>query len=138
MRESHLVTRFYDIDAANERLAEVRPLLESLRSDRDEVAALQAEVQRQRAGNGSERHAEEVRDAEGEVRALVARMERAVAQIVAWDVTLRDIATGLIDFPALVSGRPVWLCWRLGEGDIAWWHETTEGFSARKPLAELT
>ena len=57
-----------------------------------------------------------------------------VARLVEWDVTLRDISAGLIDFPALANGRPVWLCWRLGEGDIAWWHNTDEGFSARKPL----
>ena len=50
---------------------------------------------------------------------------------------LRDISSGLIDFPALANGRPVWLCWRLGEGQIAWWHATDEGFSARKPLEDL-
>jgi hypothetical protein len=64
-------------------------------------------------------------------------MELAVAQIEAWSVTLRDIGSGLIDFPALVSGRPVWLCWRLGEGDIDYWHEFDSGFSTRRPIADL-
>ena len=49
-----------------------------------------------------------------------------------------QIETGLIDFPALVTGRQVWLCWRLGEGDVDWWHELDEGFGGRRPLSELT
>jgi hypothetical protein len=65
-------------------------------------------------------------------------MTESVAQIDAWGITLRDISTGLIDFPALANGRPIWLCWRLGEGPIEWWHEHDTGFSGRQPLAELT
>jgi hypothetical protein len=53
-------------------------------------------------------------------------------------ITLREIETGLIDFPALANGRQIWLCWRLGEGDIASWHELGDGFSGRRSLADLT
>lgn len=131
------MTRFYGIDEANERLAELRPLLERLRTDRDAVAAEQADLIRFRAGNGSSRHAEELGEREERIRDIVHRMQQAVTQIEEWDVTLRDIDTGLIDFPALVNGRPVWLCWRLGEDDIGWWHELTTGVAGRRPLAEL-
>ena len=132
------VPRFYDIEAANARLTELRPLLEALRADRDEVADAQRELVRVRQTDGNREHAEELADREEALRAIVKRMERAVAQIDAWDVTLRDIETGLIDFPALASGRPIWLCWRLGEDGIAWWHEQNAGFDGRKPLLELT
>ena len=54
-------------------------------------------------------------------------------RIDAWGVTLRDIDTGLVDFPALANGRPIWLCWRLGEGEIAWWHELEAGSPAADP-----
>jgi hypothetical protein len=131
------MARYYDIDAANARVEEVRPLLEQLRDDRDEIARAQAELTRFRQSNGSSDHAGELARREQEIRDLVRRMEAAVVQIDAWDVTLRDITTGLIDFPALVNGRPVWLCWRLGEGNISWWHEYESGFSGRLPLAEL-
>jgi hypothetical protein len=131
------VTRFYGIDEANERLAELRPLLEGLRTDRDAVAAEQADLVLFRAGNGSSRHAQELEEREERIRDIVRRMQQAVTRIEEWDVTLRDIDTGLIDFPALVNGRPVWLCWRLGEDDIGWWHELTTGVSGRRPLAEL-
>ena len=130
--------RFYDIDQANERLEQLRPLLERLRADRDAVAEAQAELVRVRGTNGSVEHAAELREREQRVRGLVRRMKQAVEQMEAWDVTLRDIGTGLIDFPALANGRPIWLCWRLGEDRIGWWHEHDAGFDARKPLLELT
>ena len=41
---------------------------------------------------------------------------------------------GLVDFPAEREGRRVYLCWRLGEDDVAWFHEVTTGFSGRQPL----
>jgi len=132
------VTRFYDLDAASARLGEVRPLLEGLRRDRDRVAALQAELLAFKGTNGNASHAEEVGRREREIATTVRHMEGTVHQLDEWDVTLRDIGTGLIDFPALVAGRPIWLCWRLGEEGIGWWHETTEGFASRKPLSELT
>jgi hypothetical protein len=131
------MVRYYDIDAANARIREVRPLLQQLRDDRNEIAEAQAELARFRQSNGSSDHAKELAQREQRVRELVRRMEAAVAQIDAWSVTLREITTGLIDFPALVSGRPIWLCWRLGEDDIEYWHEYDSGFSSRQSLAEL-
>ena len=131
------MTRFYDIDAANARLAQVRPILEQLRRDREELAAAQAEVERARRRNGSAEHARELRDRRARLRDLVRRMKDAVEQIDGWDITLRDIESGLVDFPALASGRQIWLCWRLGEAEIGWWHELETGFSARKPLVDL-
>jgi hypothetical protein len=71
------------------------------------------------------------------MQGLVDQMQAAVGRLDEWDVVLRDIQTGLIDFPALVAGRQVWLCWRLGEGPIEWWHELDAGVAGRTPLSEL-
>jgi hypothetical protein len=49
-------------------------------------------------------------------------------------IILRDPETGLVDFPGDRDGRRVLLCWRLGEDDVAWYHETGGGFAGRKPL----
>jgi hypothetical protein len=120
------VTSYYDLAQANERVAELRPILAALRDDRDTIASAQ-------------RHVDSIREPEVEARVTqtVRRMESAVRQIDAWGISLRDIGTGLIDFPALVNGRPIWLCWRLGEDDIAWWHELEAGVAGRRPLIEL-
>ena len=48
--------------------------------------------------------------------------------------TARDPATGLIDFLSELDGEDCYLCWRLGEEDIGYWHGTDEGFGNRKPL----
>lgn len=133
------MARYFGIDEAMERLRDLQPLLEQLRADRDRVAEIQRDLERDRETNGNADPAREVADLEDDVRRLVRRMQASVAQIDAWGVTLRDISTGLIDFPALASGRPIWLCWWLGEGDrIGWWHESNTGFDSRQPLTELT
>ena len=130
---------YYSIDEANGRIAEIRPLLERLRADRDAIAIAQQDQQLRAATNGSAEHASEVAETDARIRAMALRMRSTVTQLVEWDVELRDIGTGLIDFPALANGRPIWLCWRLGEPeDIRWWHELDTGFDGRQPLAELT
>ena len=129
------VTSYYDISAANDRLADLRPLLVGLRRDRDEVALTQLRLAELVGDDGDEGTL--VNEQRRVLKATVGRMEAAVRQIDAWGVTLRDIGSGLIDFPALANGRPVWLCWKLGEGDIAWWHELQAGVAGRRPLIEL-
>ncbi len=130
---------YYAIDEANARLAELRPLLEALRADRDAIALAQQDQQLRAATNGSADHASELAETDARIRTMAVRMRATVTQLVEWDVELRDIGTGLIDFPALANGRPIWLCWRLGEPEqIRWWHELDTGFDGRQPLAELT
>jgi hypothetical protein len=130
---------YYSIDEATARLAEIRPLLEQLRTDRDAIALAQQDQQLRAATNGSSDHASEVAATDALIRTMAVRMRATVTQLVEWDIELRDIGTGLIDFPALANGRPIWLCWRLGEPeDIRWWHELDTGFGSRQPLAELT
>jgi hypothetical protein len=142
------VTSFYSIEQANARLPEVEELLGRLIDDRRQLVALRdlAAERLATAGRTSDRR-ERLDDAAGddELRAIrlrmqgvIDQMQAAVGQLDAWDVALRDIPTGLVDFPALANGRQIWLCWRLGEGDIEWWHEHDAGVAGRQPLAELT
>jgi hypothetical protein len=49
-------------------------------------------------------------------------------------IVVRDIETGLVDFPTVRDGEAAWLCWRLEDPDLAFWHTTREGFSSRRPL----
>ena len=80
----------------------------------------------------------EVRILRLRMQGVIDRMQAGVARIDELGVTLREIETGLIDFPALASGRQIWLCWRLGEGDVETWHELGDGFSGRQALVDLT
>ena len=49
-------------------------------------------------------------------------------------VLVQDFDTGLCDFPHQRDGKVVYLCWKLGEEKIAWWHDVNTGFSGRQPL----
>jgi hypothetical protein len=80
----------------------------------------------------------EVRVLRLRMQGVIDRMQAGVARIDELGITLREIETGLIDYPALASGRQIWLCWRLGEGDVEWWHELGDGFTGRQALADLT
>jgi hypothetical protein len=53
-------------------------------------------------------------------------------------VELKDLDTGLIDFPAMKFSEPVYLCWKLGEEEVLYWHGTSEGFRGRKLLRPET
>ncbi len=143
---------FYTLDRANAQLAEVRGILEDLQARRRELVTLR---DRLHAASGAEVPGgrgslvdEALTDASAgtpessqvlaaRMQAVIDQMQAAVERLDGRSITLRDIETGLIDFPALVNGRQVWLCWRLGEDDVAWWHELTAGVAGRKPLVEL-
>ena len=131
------MTSYYDLAAANERVAELRPLLTELRDDRDSIAAAQARLEQLSSEGSAADLADELKRERAAMTETVRRMEAVVRQIDAWGVTLRDIGTGLVDIPALANGRPIWLCWQLGEDDIAFWHELDAGIAGRKPLIEL-
>jgi hypothetical protein len=133
------VPAYYDLAAANERVRELRPLLTALRDDRYVIVAIRARLEQLEAHDGADgEQAQAGRELERDrLTDIVRRMERSVRQIDAWGISLRDIVTGLVDFPALASGRPIWLCWKLGEDEIAFWHELDAGIAGRKPLIEL-
>jgi hypothetical protein len=66
----------------------------------------------------------------------VQRVKDSLAEIDAAGVQVKDLDIGLLDFPCLVDGQTVLLCWKLGEAGITHWHGTTEGFAGRKPVDE--
>ena len=134
------MTTFFDIDAANQALEEVGPLLATLADQRAELIRLRDRTLAAHAsatGGGPDLDPEEAQRIRLRMQGIVDQMAAAVARIDALGITLRDIEHGLIDFPALVSGRQVWLCWKLGEDDIGFWHAIDTGFESRRPLAEL-
>jgi hypothetical protein len=49
-------------------------------------------------------------------------------------VQVKDLEQGLLDFPSVMDGKPILLCWKMGEPAIAHWHTEQEGFAGRKPL----
>jgi hypothetical protein len=50
------------------------------------------------------------------------------------DIVVRDLERGLVDFPAVIDGREVYLCWLLDEPSVTHWHGVESGFAGRRPL----
>ena len=61
-------------------------------------------------------------------------LKDALTSLQAIGCQLKDLETGLIDFPTLYRGKEVYLCWRLGEPGIAFWHHIEDGFQGRKSI----
>jgi hypothetical protein len=150
--ESRPMARFYDIDDANALLPELGTIVGVLGEQRTELVRLRDDVLAAgspggqgtpTAVGGSAGSADgppissELRLTRLRMQGLIDQMAAGVARIDAMGLTLRDIERGLVDFPALVSGRQVWLCWQLGETSIGWWHGLDTGFDGRRALAEL-
>ena len=66
-----------------------------------------------------------------------ARLRDTVHRIAHHGCLLKDLDTGLVDFPCWIEGRPVYLCWKLGEPRIQYWHNMDEGFTGRKPIDKM-
>jgi hypothetical protein len=62
------------------------------------------------------------------------RFSRGLSQIDAWGVIVRDLDTGICDFPALRDGREVYLCWQVDESEVGHWHAAETGYPSRLPL----
>ena len=62
------------------------------------------------------------------------RVKDAVAEVDATGVQVKDLDIGLLDFPCMVDGDVVLLCWKLGEKGITHYHGTNDGFAGRKPI----
>ena len=132
-----MAPRYFTLSEANELLAEVRPLAESLvehRRGMREAAEGRARLTARIAGNGGDLDPQEP----GELDEEFERESQAVAQAAAGlqrlGVLVKDLDTGLVDFPARHNGEDVLFCWQLGEDEIAHWHGVDEGFAGRKPL----
>jgi hypothetical protein len=144
------MSRFYDIDAANATVPELERIIGVLREQRSELVRLRDEVLTAESegkpsgsgggsgsGSGEATTSSDLRTIRLRMQGLIDQMAAGVARIDKLGLTLRDIERGLVDFPALVSGRQVWLCWQPGETTIGWWHDLEAGFDGRRPLAEL-
>ncbi len=65
----------------------------------------------------------------------VAQIKDALDKIQATGCVVKDLDSGLVDFPTIINNEEVYLCWRLGEDRIRFWHRQDEGFSGRKPIS---
>ncbi|MDP9372490.1 MAG: DUF2203 domain-containing protein [Chloroflexota bacterium] len=126
--------RYFTVEEANALLPDLRMVLIAFRAGRRQITEDRAEL----AGlgelpklNGQTARASELAERiANEVHAIREGLEG----LTALGVEVKDLDSGLVDFPHWREGRVVYLCWRLGEERIAFWHDLDAGFRGRQPL----
>jgi hypothetical protein len=124
--------RLFTLDEANALLPRLRVLLTELRQAVEELIALEgaAEPRGQVRRNGHH--------SSGNVlerqQVLQETVQRLIGEVQELGVELKDPRTGLIDFTSRREGQVVYLCWKLDEAEIAFWHPLDTGFAGRQPI----
>ena len=96
--------------------------------------AIQATAQRVSLMGGMIVNRDQAIDARDRREAVAVNLRSAIEQMEEFGCVVKDLDTGLIDFPTLFRGVEVYLCWKLGETKIGFWHGVEEGFSGRKAI----
>lgn len=132
--------RTFTLDEAHTLLPVLESLLRASISGKKLMEEIDAEMQSltQRIFLNGGTHVDVIATARRKAERAKAeqRAKDALAEIDSIGVQVKDIDTGLLDFPCVVEGRVVLLCWRMGETSITHWHGTQEGFAGRKPIDE--
>jgi hypothetical protein len=121
--------RHFTREEANALLPQLTAMLDRLRDAKDDLTDEEAHEALSEAApsNGGGDEGKQVGVGFLEVRRLLETIEQS-------GIVLRDIDRGLVDFPALLDDHEVYLCWELGEDDVAFWHELETGYGGREPL----
>jgi hypothetical protein len=104
---------FFTPDQANEALPEVRRIVERVIEIKKEADS---------------------KNDEDTIGKTMQRLQKEIQKLEELGCVLKDMTTGLVDFPAVRLGTRVWLCWKAGEDSVIFWHGLNEGFAGREPV----
>ncbi len=133
--------KYFTVAEANNTLPLVRAIVQDITHLAHELRERHERLARLKPSDRfrlSDAHEEELQQVRRELERGQERMEEYVQELTQLGVELKDYFTGLVDFPSLMNGRPVYLCWRLGEPEVAHWHELEAGFAGRQKLPSCT
>jgi hypothetical protein len=123
----------YTLDEARVLLPQIRGTLLQLAIERRRADASHDELHRRLRHETNGDPADQAR-LEATTEELRARVRDLLDHLESLGVVLRDLDAGLVDIPTVRDGEPAWLCWRLADPELGYWHTTREGFSTRRPL----
>lgn len=129
--------KLFTLDEAEALLPSLRDALAEMQRCKREIDAARtalAEVAGHSSGNGHLTNQDELAATRRRAEALVDELNTHLAAINEQGIEVKDLEAGLLDFPSEQDGRVVYLCWRIGEDRITWWHELDAGFAGRQPL----
>lgn len=134
------MSRYFTLKEAESLIPAISECLQAAIEAKSQVGAIDNEMQELAARicmvGGSEINPTMVARRKLERVSLVQSIEDAVKQIQSNGCVVKDLDIGLLDFPALLNGVEVFLCWKLGEAKIEWWHSTQEGYAGRRKIID--
>jgi len=130
--------KYFTREEAQELLDYVAPHLKTARDQRRRVEVLERDLaagaSRVMLLGGSIPPIVELGQKRAERDRLAGELQEAVEKVLETGCLVKDLEMGLVDFPSLRGGQEIYLCWKLGEERIQYWHGLTEGYAGRKPL----
>ena len=139
-RERVNMSRYFTLQEAESLIPVVGECLEAAINAKALVGEIDGELQdlSTRIGmlGGMEVDPDRIARRKLERLSLVRSIEESIREIQRSGCLVKDLDTGLLDFPALLNGVEVYLCWKLGESRIEWWHSTHEGYSGRRKIID--
>jgi len=128
-------TRLFTRDEANRTLPLVQRIVQDIVDDygrwKESLGGYELAAAHQRPDRGESPEAVAMRQ---QVDVVAQRINGYIAELEQIGCVLKGFDDGLVDFRGRLDGRDVWLCWRLGEGEVNHWHEMDEGYRSRRPL----
>jgi hypothetical protein len=133
--------KYFTVPEANAMLPLVRAIVDDIVQLKNEIEERSDRLKNVRRLPGQRRdednpYDEEVQQIEEDIEKDNDRLEEFCDELRRLGVELKDPRIGLIDFLTQIDGREAYLCWKLGEGEIAFWHELEAGFAGRQSLLE--
>jgi hypothetical protein len=133
-----MAEKYFDRREAEELLPVIGHFLEEARKQKHALDSISAEISnaalRIMMLGGSLPPFAELNHKKSQRDKVAEQLAQTVEEIQQTGCVVKDLETGLVDFPSLRAGEKVYLCWKLGEAHIAYWHGIEEGFAGRKPL----
>lgn len=123
----------YTVTEARALIPQVRAVLLQLAFERRQADASHEALHR-RLGAGADSQDPQRGRLEADTAEFRARVRALLEHLGSLGVVVRDLETGLVDLPTIREGERAWLCWRLDDPDLGWWHSTREGYASRRPL----
>jgi hypothetical protein len=133
--------RYFTAEEANAMLPLVRSIVRDIVDQSPRFFELRERVAKlgpRDEANPHDPYFEESQQLRDEFEKIQERMVELAEELGNLGIELKDLRTGLIDFPCWREGREVYLCWRLGEAEVEHWHELDAGFAGRQKLKKDT
>ncbi len=138
--EAHTVRRVFTAAEANAALPLVRAIVTDLAQLSRDVIERRERFEQLKARRAARSHGvydEELTQVEEVLHRDAEQLQEYVNELLELGVEPKSGPEGLVDFPSYIDGRLVYLCWKLGEAEVAHWHEWDAGYRGRQPLGEV-